>query len=88
MSDNVDFMLGQLLDFSADYIHNAMKSGGNILVHCQKGQSRSVILAMAYLIKYEKMSFEQAFQTLLQASDDICPNIAFTHELKNWSQQF
>ena len=46
-------------DEIADFINVGRKSGG-ILVHCMFGISRSTASVIAYLIKYEQMTFKRA----------------------------
>lgn len=43
------------------FIHKQIQSKKPVLVHCERGISRSVSLIMAYLIQYEKMSLAEAF---------------------------
>jgi protein-tyrosine phosphatase len=47
------------LEQAADFINLSM-SLTNVLVHCMAGVSRSVSFVIAYLMKYRKMTFEDA----------------------------
>ena len=59
------------------YIHNALKSGGTVLVHCHAGVSRSATMVIAYLMKYHNMEFEQAFHFVKSKRNVIFPNAGF-----------
>ena len=43
------------------FIYQQIENEETVLVHCAAGMSRSVSLAMAYLIEYESMSLAEAF---------------------------
>ncbi|KAM5555268.1 hypothetical protein ABKV19_023256 [Rosa sericea] len=50
----------QHFDECFDYIEEAKRSGGSVLVHCFVGRSRSVAIAVAYLLKKHGMTIFQA----------------------------
>ena len=54
--------LGCYFDRVADKIEEVRRRGGNSLVHCVAGVSRSASLCIAYLIKYKRMSLRKAYQ--------------------------
>ena len=56
MEDNVDYDVIKDLGIGADFINNSIVSNRRTLIHCYKGQSRSVILVMAYMVKYKSMT--------------------------------
>lgn len=68
------------LDETSDFIHGHLCSGD--LVHCQAGVSRSVSVAMAYLIKYYDMNVDQAFSMIYCVRPIICPNRGFINNKK------
>ncbi len=63
-----------------------LKKGKRLFVHCNKGVSRAPSIAIAFLIKYRGMSFEQAFRTMQAKSPRINPNIGFLLQLKKLEQ--
>ena len=44
----------------ADFIHNAIRKGGAVFVHCRSGIHRSPAMIMAYLIRHRGLSLAQA----------------------------
>lgn len=42
------------------WVHDAISSGGSVLIHCFSGVSRSATLAIAYLMEYHKLTVDNA----------------------------
>lgn len=55
---------------------------GNVLIHCAMGKSRSVSIAIAYLILRNNLSFQNALKLIRRARYIAKPNSAFQHQLK------
>jgi protein-tyrosine phosphatase len=58
--DSSDVSLSKLFVDIPDIIDEAIESGARVLVHCQKGISRSSTVVLAYLMAKKKMSFREA----------------------------
>lgn len=58
-----------------------------VLVHCQAGRSRSPSIIIAYLMKYEKMSFLAACKLVNQKNSSTCPNAGFQEQLRQYELQ-
>jgi atypical dual specificity phosphatase len=56
------------------FIDEAIQSGGQVLVHCQAGISRSGAIVVAYLMKKENLTYEQALEKARTARFCIEPN--------------
>ena len=67
-----------------EFIHSAVQSGGTVLVHCQRGISRSCTLAMAYLIWALQRPAEDVFEELRQLRRCCDPNLSYWCALKEW----
>ena len=80
--DGLDDSFITYMDVAADTIKNHMDNQKNIYVHCVQGVSRSVAIVIYYLMKYEKMSYDKAYVTVLLERSCISPHPNFVSELK------
>lgn len=71
-------------DESSDFIDNAITNGGKVLVHCQKGISRSSTIVAAYLIKKKGQTTDEAIETIKKGRNCIQPNVGFKEQLQNY----
>ncbi|KAL3656330.1 hypothetical protein V7S43_018822 [Phytophthora oleae] len=60
---------------------------GRILVHCNKGVSRSSSMVVAYLMKLRSMSFEQALDFVVDRRPVANPNESFLHQLQEYGRR-
>lgn len=86
--DMDDFDIGQDLDSAANFIHTSLSKGDSVLVHCAAGRSRSVSACMAYLIKYQCCSFDNAFKLVQRSRPSARPNDGFCHQLRTFASDF
>ncbi|EFH59515.1 hypothetical protein ARALYDRAFT_898481 [Arabidopsis lyrata subsp. lyrata] len=68
-----------LFDICLDFIDAGRKEKG-VLVHCFAGQSRSASMVIAYLMRTEKLSREEALASLRQSAQ-ASPNLGFLKQL-------
>ncbi|CAN6344321.1 unnamed protein product [Urochloa humidicola] len=54
---------------------------GNVLVHCFAGVSRSASIIVAYLMRSEQKSLEEALESLKEISELACPNDGFLDQV-------
>ncbi|KAI3444319.1 hypothetical protein Pfo_000984 [Paulownia fortunei] len=73
------------LDVCLDFIEDSRKEG-SVLVHCFAGVSRSAAIITAYLMKSERLSQEDAIESLRQSCESVCPNDGFLEQLKMFEQ--
>lgn len=66
---------------SFQFIEEAKRVESSVLVHCQKGMSRSSTVVLAYLMKYENMDLISAFSHTKQRRPLISPNTGFMQQL-------
>ena len=66
------------------FIDGARNQGGNVLVHCSQGVSRSATLAIAYLMWHQNTSYEETLALVKAARAIANPNIGFTCQLLQW----
>lgn len=70
------------LDGAAQFINRHISRGGSVLVHCQKGVSRSSSVVIAYLIKYKSLTAHQAYGYIRERRPQVRPNKGFWQQLK------
>lgn len=81
--DLPEFPIFKGFENAIDFIDKGRNSNGCVLVHCNAGISRSAAIVMAYLIKKEGMSVNEAFSFLRSKRPATCPNPGFMIQLQN-----
>lgn len=56
-----------------------------IIVFCRAGHSRSPTIVIAYLMKYENMTFDEAYK-YVKNKRNIMPNNGFIEQLHNYEK--
>ena len=74
-------------DEVSDKIHECHESGGNCVVHCMAGASRSTTLVLAYLMKYEKMPLKYAYTSVRKRRRMARPNLNFWIQLIDYEMK-
>uniref|UniRef100_A0A915JEU3 Dual specificity protein phosphatase 15 n=1 Tax=Romanomermis culicivorax TaxID=13658 RepID=A0A915JEU3_ROMCU len=64
-----------------EFIHEARSKGGNVLVHCFAGVSRSVTLTAAYLIVACDVGWSSALKAIQAVRTTADPNFGFKKQL-------
>lgn len=64
------------------FIDEAVKKGGNVLIHCQAGISRSSTTLCAYLMKSQGLSRDVAFKMIKDKRPIVNPNEGFWKQLE------
>lgn len=64
------------------FIEGAVNSGGNVLVHCNAGISRSTSACIVFLIARHKMTYNLALQKIKAARACVRPNPGFERQLR------
>lgn len=73
----------EILDNSFRFIEECRRmKKGRVLIHCNAGVSRSASVTIAYLIKYHKMSYNDAYDHVKMLRPCIQPNDGFRRQLK------
>lgn len=68
------------------FIDRIIAEGGKVLIHCNAGMSRSVSVAMAYLIDRRGYSLIRSFELLKSTRKQASPNAGFMKQLALWEK--
>jgi len=74
------------IDDIVDQIHDEIIKENAVLIHCAQGVSRSASVVIGYLMKYEKMNFDDAYKHVKSLRSCINPNSGFVDQLKKYSK--
>ncbi|XP_049858767.1 dual specificity protein phosphatase 12-like [Schistocerca gregaria] len=83
-SDTPDQNLTQYFSLCNDFIHAARLRGGNVLIHCLAGMSRSVTVAVAYIMSVTSLSWKEALKVVRVGRAVANPNFGFQHQLQEF----
>jgi len=78
--DTITFNLSQFFYEAADFIDKALKSGGQVIVHCHAGISRSATIVAAFLMIKRNMTAQEAIK-VIRSHRPIRPNNGFLQQL-------
>ncbi|KAH1200714.1 Dual specificity protein phosphatase 1 [Glycine max] len=84
--DRDDEDLKQYFNECFDFIDEAKRLGGGVLVHCFAGRSRSVTIVVAYLMKTRGMSFFEALKHVKSIRPAAGPNQGFICQLEDFEK--
>jgi protein-tyrosine phosphatase len=65
------------MESACTFIEAARECGGKCLVHCRRGISRSPAIVVGYLMRHEKLPYEQAVDYVKERRLCVSLNIAF-----------
>jgi len=68
------------------FIEKGLKDGTGVLVHCAAGVSRSASVVVSYVMKADRISFEEALTIVKTVRPIINPNCGFIKQLKMWEK--
>ncbi|XP_063995193.1 dual specificity protein phosphatase 15-like [Diachasmimorpha longicaudata] len=83
-ADTPDQNLTQYFPLCNDFIHAARLRGGNVLIHCLAGMSRSVTVAVAYIMSITNLSWKEALKVVRVGRTVANPNVGFQQQLQDF----
>lgn len=84
VSDEPSTRLNLYFKEATDFVRNAIVDGGNVLVHCFAGVSRSSSIVIAYLMRFHCMEHAKAYNLVKVKRPWINPNYGFQGQLKRY----
>jgi len=100
-SQNIRKHFDQAIDFIGEFLlpnvsfcfylnvnlDNAIRSkDNNVLVHCSAGISRSPTLVLAYMMKKNHWTLDEAFDKMRKLRQIVDPNVSFIIQLREWEK--
>ncbi len=87
LRDRADNDLLQILEEACDFIKSSLShNDGGVLVHCQKGVSRSVSVVIAFVMEEMDLDYDTAFRYVRGGRSQARPNAGFEKQLQLWHQ--
>lgn len=87
INDCLNAQLFPYLDQAYNFIENARMNHGRVFIHCLAGISRSPALAIAYVMRYLSLSFDDAYKYVKQRRPQISPNFNFIGQLSEYEHK-
>jgi len=78
--------ISECFDQIGDWIAEEISHGGRVMIACWQGHNRSATVALAYLMRHQKMGLETAM-TMVKEKKDIRPNNAFLQQLIDYYEK-
>mmetsp|Transcript_3039 Transcript_3039/g.5650 ORF Transcript_3039/g.5650 Transcript_3039/m.5650 type:complete len:231 (-) Transcript_3039:224-916(-) len=69
---------------AAVFIHQGLKQGESVLVHCAQGKSRSTTATLAYLMAFENKGLKEGLNFVQKRRPMACPNSGFMSQLEEF----
>lgn len=85
-SDSPDQNLTQYFAVCNDFIHSARLRDGNVLIHCLAGMSRSVTVAVAYIMSVTNLNWKEALKVVRAGRAVANPNTGFQRQLQEFEE--
>lgn len=79
--------LAEYYEKAFSFLDDAVAVNGRALVHCNAGVSRSAAITLAYIMKTQMMTYDDAWNLVKEKRPSINPNIGFIIQLKNYEKQ-
>lgn len=58
-----------------------------VLVHCNKGVSRSAAIVIAYIMREKKLLYKEALAIVRKERESVFPNSGFAAQLRTWEKR-
>ncbi|KAL4462615.1 hypothetical protein ABPG74_000445 [Tetrahymena malaccensis] len=86
IEDNTTYDIGKDFETTFDFIDTNLQKG-NVLIHCEKGVSRSPTIAIAYIMRKEKKILSYVLAKIKEKRKVVEPNGGFIYHLEKYNKQ-
>jgi len=86
LSDSQDTDISIYIDDVVDFINDVLKCGGNLLIHCKRGISRSSSFVICYLMAKYNWTYESSYDYIRKIRKSSCPNSSFAYSIIEWGK--
>lgn len=86
VEDRPDEDITRIFHTCFDFIELAKRESGRVLVYCFQGKSRSVTVALAYLMKHYGLPFLTALDRIRSGRPSASPNLGFILQLRKYEK--
>ena len=87
VNDDPDENITEATANATQYISDCIGKKENVMVVCRVGVSRSASVVIAFLIQYENMAYQDAFDVVKSKRPIISPNFGFCNFLRQISEE-
>ena len=87
IKDVDNFNISDYFEEANEYINRCKLESHKLLVHCKLGISRSTSLIIAYLVKYDKFTVNDALNFVKNKRNQIKPNKGFMNQLYEYEKK-
>ncbi|XP_039253556.2 uncharacterized protein LOC120330721 [Styela clava] len=84
--DNYQEKMTPYIKEAIEFIEKVRKSNQRVIVHCLAGVSRSATVAIAYVLHYLRINFEDAYRFVKEKRPSISPNFNFLGQLMEFER--
>eukprot|EP01130_Rhizamoeba_saxonica_P016839 TRINITY_DN785_c0_g2_i3.p2 TRINITY_DN785_c0_g2~~TRINITY_DN785_c0_g2_i3.p2 ORF type:complete len:110 (-),score=20.08 TRINITY_DN785_c0_g2_i3:637-966(-) len=85
ITDRNSQSVSEFFEEATNFIKGALDSG-KILVHCNRGISRSTTMVIAFLIRFKNMTYDDAIDLVLKSREIANPNPGFVIQLREYER--
>jgi hypothetical protein len=87
IADEQDVLISDYFEISHKFIDQAIKDGGNVLVHCEAGISRSSTIVISYLMASTHQTLKPCLDLVKRLKPNIGPNKSFFQQLLEFERK-
>lgn len=86
--DSPKIIITNYFPIAFEFIDTAITNGEKVMIHCFAGKSRSASIIIGYLMKTQKIKFEDALKIVAKSRPCVEPNIGFLQQLLQYETTF